>query len=159
MSAQEHRLVSDSGLLLLLVPGGGLGLSAGWSFAAVPRDGAGWLSPGAGRLMPPSMPRLSEPWHIRVVAAQSRGKAVLVFASWWGWGSSTRSRDAGARAVVHTLVSQQVTGAPGGTATGDQVATVSQGTRTPDGNKGGAQGLTGLDVSLRPRKPSSRWWQ
>ena len=65
----------------------------------------------------------------------------------------------GARAVVHTLVSQQVTGAPGGTATGDQVAAVSQGTRTPDGNKGGAQGLTGLDVSLRPRKPSSRWWQ
>lgn len=49
---------------------------------------------------------------------------------------------------MHTLVSQRVTGAPGGTAAGDQVAAVSRGTLAPDGNKGGAQSLTGLDVSL-----------
>lgn len=50
---------------------------------------------------------------------------------------------------MHMLVSQRVTGAPGDTAIGDQVAAVSRGTLTPDGNKAGAQALMGLDVSLR----------
>ena len=48
------------------------------------------------------------------------------------------------------VASQQVTGAPGGTATGSQVAAASGGPSVPDGSKGGAEGLTGVAVSLRP---------
>lgn len=48
------------------------------------------------------------------------------------------------------VASQQVTGVPGGTATGCQVAAVSRGTPVPDGSKGGVEELTGVGVSLRP---------
>lgn len=55
------------------------------------------------------------------------------------------------RAVVALrVVSQQATGAPGGTASGGQVAIASQGTPVPGGCKGGVEKLTGVGVSLRP---------
>lgn len=48
------------------------------------------------------------------------------------------------------VASHQVTGAPGGIATGGQVAAASQGTLAPARSKGGVKELTGVGVSLRP---------